>query len=534
MVRFLILLFAFSFSLFAKEPLRTWTSADGRTLEARFLEIIGDEVRLEEPNGKRFNLKINIFSDLDKQYFAEAYRKSLFAGPIPFDGNTKGAVIITSLKGDVKILEKKRSTYSKFFPQFRKVIVGESIGHGTTLVTGKGSEITFVLTNGSLAYIGPNSEMNISEMWQKKWTGTDEKISGTSKEASPSRSYLKLGRGEMVVDVKKLNKGSSFLVKTPILQAGIRGTQFKLQSSPNLSKLMVLEGQVDFLGIDKKVGTVKGNQIATAEKAQPPQKSILSKSEKIKIQRSIKLAKKNSAGIDLNQLAKIAAGFSRKSEISIKSAGNLEMIWCPPGGFAMGPSAIDAQPSHEVVLNKGFYLGRYEVTNRQYRELTGKGLSDNFPVYVSWKDAASFCEKLNTIEKLPFGWTFALPSEVQWEYACRAGTTTLYSWGDKFNVKLANTKESGLVRSTEVGSFPPNLWGFYDMHGNVSEWCIDQYGPYPGGKVRHYEKDHRLRRGGSWNSTAYNTSSSERGLPQLANRKATAVDGFRLALIQKK
>ena len=76
----------------------------------------------------------------------------------------------------------------------------------------------------------------------------------------------------MVVDVKKLNKGSSFLVKTPILQAGIRGTQFKLQSSPNLSKLMVLEGQVDFLGIDKKVGTVKGNQIATAEKAQPPQK----------------------------------------------------------------------------------------------------------------------------------------------------------------------------------------------------------------------------------------------------------------------
>ena len=72
------------------------------------------------------------------------------------------------------------------------------------------------------------------------------------------------------------------------------------------------------------------------------------------------------------------------------------------------------------------------------------------------------------------------------------------------------------------------------MHGNMSEWCIDQYGPYPGGKVKHYEKDHRLRRGGSWNSTPYNTSSSERGLPQLANRKAIPVDGFRLALIQTK
>ena len=534
MVRCLIILLTLPIYVIAKEPIRTWTSTDGRTLEARFLEIIGDEVRLEEPNGKRFNLKINIFSDLDKQYFAEAFRKSLFAGPIPFDGNSKGAVIITSIKGDVKILEKKRSSYSKFSPQFRKVIVGESVGHGTTLVTGKGSEITLVLTNGSLAYIGPNSEIVISEMWQKKWTGSDEKISGTSKEVSPSRSYLKLGRGEMVVDVRKLNKGSSFLVETPILQAGIRGTQFKLQSSPNLSKLMVLEGQVDFLGIDKKVGTVKGDQIATAEKAQPPQKSILSESEKDKIQRSIKLAQKNSAGIDLNQLAKTAAGFSRKSEISIKSAGNLEMIWCPPGGFTMGPSIIDGQPSHEVVLNKGFYLGRFEVTNLQYREVMGKGAKNKLPVYVSWKDAMSFCRTLNTKEKLPFGWTFTLPSEVQWEYACRAGTTTLYSWGDKFNVKLANTKEGGLVRSTEVGSFSPNLWGFYDMHGNMSEWCIDQYGPYPGGKVKHYEKDHRLRRGGSWNSSALYTSSSERGLPQLANRKATAVDGFRLALIQMK
>ena len=168
MVRCLIILLILPICLIAKEPIRTWTSIDGRTLEARFLEIIGDEVRLEEPNGKRFNLKINIFSDLDKQYFAEAYRKSLFAGPIPFDGNSKGAVIITSTKGDVKILEKKRSSYSKFSPQFRKVIVGESVGHGTTLVTGKGSEITLVLTNGSLAYIGPNSEMNVSEMWQKK------------------------------------------------------------------------------------------------------------------------------------------------------------------------------------------------------------------------------------------------------------------------------------------------------------------------------------------------------------------------------
>lgn len=534
MVRLLILLFAFSFSLIAKEPLRTWTSIDGRFMNARFVQIIGDEVRLEDENGKRFNLKIKIFSDQDQKYFADAYKKSLFADPIPFNGNGRGAVIVTYVKGDVTLIEKKRSSYSKFSPQIRKVITGQPIGYGSSINTGKNSNIILVLTNGSVAHIGQNSKVQFSELWQKKWNGSDQVISTLSEETSPSRSYLKLDRGELVVDIKKLNKGSSFLVKTPILQAGIRGTQFKLSATSNASKLMVLEGQVDFLGSDQKVRSVKGNQMTTALKGKMPKNSIIPKTEMMEMQRILNEAIENCSAISLNQLARTTSEFSKKTEIIIKSAANLEMIWCPPGGFEMGPSAIDAQPSHEVVLNKGFYLGRYEVTNRQYRELTGKGRSDNFPVYVSWKDAASFCEKLNTIEKLPFGWTFALPSEVQWEYACRAGTTTLYSWGDKFNVKLANTKESGLVRSTEVGSFSPNLWGFYDMHGNVSEWCIDQYGPYPGGKVRHYEKDHRLRRGGSWNSTAYNTSSSERGLPQLANRKATAVDGFRLALIQKK
>jgi hypothetical protein len=107
MVRLLILLFAFSFSLIAKEPLRTWTSIDGHFMNARFVQIIGDEVRLEDENGKRFNLKIKIFSDQDQKYFADAYKKSLFADPIPFNGNGRGAVIVTYVKGDVTLIEKK-------------------------------------------------------------------------------------------------------------------------------------------------------------------------------------------------------------------------------------------------------------------------------------------------------------------------------------------------------------------------------------------------------------------------------------------
>ena len=133
---------------------------------------------------------------------------------------------------------------------------------------------------------------------------------------------------------------------------------------------------------------------------------------------------------------------------------------------------------------------------------------------VSWNDAVEFCNKLTEMEKkagrVPEGMSYQLPTEAQWEYACRkAGTTTKYSWGDDINPKLANYKVSGqkLNKTRAVGSYPPNAWGFFDMHGNVWEWTADLYDrTYPVGNpvidpTGAASGVHRVLRGGNWNYT---------------------------------
>ena len=162
--------------------------------------------------------------------------------------------------------------------------------------------------------------------------------------------------------------------------------------------------------------------------------------------------------------------------------------------------------AHSVVLTQGFYLGKYEVTQEQYKKITGKNPSffktAKHPVVnVSWNDAVSFCQALTKKESKQ-GWKFVLPTEAQWEYACRAGSTTSYSWGDEINPKRANYKGSGLEKAMRVGSYQANPWGFFDMHGNVWEWCRDWIGPYPKGltvdPVGAGSGSSRVYRGGSW------------------------------------
>jgi sulfatase modifying factor 1 len=98
---------------------------------------------------------------------------------------------------------------------------------------------------------------------------------------------------------------------------------------------------------------------------------------------------------------------------------------------------------------------------------------------VSWNDAVAFCQALNKKDRIPRGWQFALPTEAQWEYACRADTTTKFSWGNNITPQLANYVGSGLKKSVEVGSYSANPWGFFDMHGNVWEWTADSHRTYP-------------------------------------------------------
>jgi formylglycine-generating enzyme required for sulfatase activity len=207
--------------------------------------------------------------------------------------------------------------------------------------------------------------------------------------------------------------------------------------------------------------------------------------------------------------------------VDLNSSVSLEMIWVEPGTFMMGQVGV-AEPVHEVTLTEGFYLGKFEVTQAQYEAvMTGNadGLNatpssfDGYPNYpveqVSYDDVQVFLSRLNNLESanIPAGWAYVLPTEAQWEYACRAGTTTDYSWGDDFNASQANGNYPFTNRPLNVGQYAPNPWGFFDFHGNVLELPADWYETYPTGNpvvdpTGPASGSTRVRRGGSWGSTA--------------------------------
>ena len=235
--------------------------------------------------------------------------------------------------------------------------------------------------------------------------------------------------------------------------------------------------------------------------------------------------------------------------------------WCPPGKFMMGSprseeKRFDNETQHEVTLTKGFWLLETEVTQKMYESVAGENPSAfskegksyedvggmntaDFPVeMVSWYDAKEFCRKLST---LVGNVTFTLPTEAQWEYACRAGTTTPFHFGTQLNGDRANCNGNYpylmrlgkyLERTTAVKSYAPNAWGLYDMHGNVSEWCEDWWGDYPSGSVTDPRGPNsgsgRVFRGGSWIGIAEYCRSAARNWYDPVNRDYFL--GFRLAL----
>ena len=207
--------------------------------------------------------------------------------------------------------------------------------------------------------------------------------------------------------------------------------------------------------------------------------------------------------------------------LTLPGGAEMEMIYCPPGEFMMGSpmteegrSDSDDEAQHRVILTKGFWLGRYPVTQKQWKSVMGNNPSDfkgdDLPVeQVSWKDCQGFIKRVNAA----LGCGARLPTEAEWEYACRAGTTTAYFWGNTLNGDKANcdgnypcgteTKGPYLGKTTPVRRYAPNPWGFYDMHGNGWEWCDDWYGDYSSGSVTDPTGPaagvYRVLRGGSWN-----------------------------------
>jgi formylglycine-generating enzyme len=237
----------------------------------------------------------------------------------------------------------------------------------------------------------------------------------------------------------------------------------------------------------------------------------------------------------------------------------LEMLWVKPGTFTMGsPSSelhYEDETQHTVTLTQGFYLGKHEVTQAQWERVMGSNPShfkgaDRPVETASWTDVTSFCNKLTALERaagrLPAGMAYQLPTEAQWEYACRAGTKTAFSFGDSLTSDQANIR-GGLGETTDVGKYPVNAWGFHDMHGNVFEFCADWRANYPSGAVRdpvgladdrgrrvavpgfeHIDISERVHRGGSWRHAAGLARSGSRSsaLPSIS----LGFMGFRLSL----
>lgn len=225
---------------------------------------------------------------------------------------------------------------------------------------------------------------------------------------------------------------------------------------------------------------------------------------------------------------------------------NLELIRVEPGTFTMGsvreePERNKAEgPRMQVTLSREFWLGKTEVTQAQYVAIMGVNPStfdtdgkDRPVERVSWIDAMAFCRTLTERERgagrLGADLAYTLPTEAQWEYTCRAGTTGAYS-GEPDAMAWHSANSEGTTHP--VGRKRPNAWGFYDMAGNVLEWCYDWYGDYPGGVVtdptgpeRGY---YRMARGGSWR-TAANLGRSAARSGGSAGRLDYTI-GFRLCL----
>ena len=241
----------------------------------------------------------------------------------------------------------------------------------------------------------------------------------------------------------------------------------------------------------------------------------------------------------------------------------MSFVLIPPGKFTMGSPPTekdrlaDREAQVDVTLTQPFWLGKYEVTQAEYQQVIGQNPSkfkivtgydtSRFPVeQVSWTEATEYCRKLTEQERaagrLPAGWEYRLPTEAQWEYACRAGTTTATAFGDSLSSQQANFDgkrpyngaELGpkLDRTTTVGSYPANAWGLHDMHGNVWEFCQDWFGnKLPGGidPLVTQSAAYRVLRGGSWfyGATGCQSAIRDRNAPYSNN----SYQGFRVALV---
>jgi formylglycine-generating enzyme required for sulfatase activity len=245
------------------------------------------------------------------------------------------------------------------------------------------------------------------------------------------------------------------------------------------------------------------------------------------------------------------AGLPLEKKIDISSEANMVLVFIPAGEFEMGSpmdelKRDDDEGQHRIKLTKPFYMGKFEVTQLQYREIMSENPSkfggDNLPVEnVSWYEAARFLKKLSD----KTGKKFRLPTEAEWEYACRAGTKTAFNTGTTIDSDFANYEATtpyadGIIGkdlkcTSKVGSYPPNAFGLYDMHGNVWEWCSDFYDseyykvtPTVDPQGPQVNKGDKVMRGGAWNERPNKCRSADRN--NRGPKTNQPIIGFRVVM----
>ena len=237
-----------------------------------------------------------------------------------------------------------------------------------------------------------------------------------------------------------------------------------------------------------------------------------------------------------------------------------DMVWVPPGQFQMGSPLEEAEryadegPQQHRVLPVGFWVHKYEVTQEEYIDLMGSNpsfgynseageLAANLPVdSVTWEEAKEYCRRLNEREskagRVPPGYEYRLPTEAEWEYVARAGTSGAYSFGNSDQVDHLSEfgwwRENSGETPMPVGQLAPNPWGLYDIHGNVFEWCLDDYDAYEeGGFVAFSGADYKVIRGGSFYCPATILRSACRIEPQISDFR-NWLTGLRVFLAPKR
>jgi sulfatase modifying factor 1 len=232
-------------------------------------------------------------------------------------------------------------------------------------------------------------------------------------------------------------------------------------------------------------------------------------------------------GAAAQEMEEIIPPSREEPSIWVEPMSGIELVFLPAGSFLMGSPAEEAgregqEVLHLVEITRPFYLGRFEVTQKQWQTVMGtqpshfSACGEDCPVEgVSYSEIQDFLAKLSASS----GELFRLPTEAEWEFACRAGTSSPYSSGEKLTLAAANfdarLEDEGTFRGapTPVGTFAPNPWGLYDMHGNVWEWCADWHCPYAEENIQdpigHCDSGLRVIRGGSW---YYGSDSARCGL----------------------